>query len=168
MEAEEVEGALTVHRKVNGSTTDPISGSARTKLEPPRTGVLALPKLQPLRTPGTDGILLWYSFRHNLNDDAHGGQPGRAGERLIMQKKTVSCCCRRDSPVVTESLICCGRPQHLPDNKEFLGLEISRICSSKFPDASTACGRQEVNVLISILVLQGGESFEANYYSRTA
>lgn len=92
MEAEEVvEGALTVHRKVNGSTTDPISGSARTKLEPPRTGVLALPKLQPLRTPGTDGILLWYSFRHNLNDDAHGGQPGRAGERLIMQKKTVSC-----------------------------------------------------------------------------
>lgn len=74
---------LTVHRKLNGRTTDPSSGSVRTKLDPPSTCVLALPKLQPLSTPGTDGILLWYSFKHSLINDEHGGHPGERKKRGI-------------------------------------------------------------------------------------
>lgn len=46
---------LTVHRKEKGSTITPTSGSDKTKLEPPKALVLALPNAQPTNPLGSPG-----------------------------------------------------------------------------------------------------------------
>lgn len=66
---------LTVHRNEKGNTIATSSLSDNTKLELPKTNVLPFPKEHEVNPPGSDGCVLWYSFKHNLKAVEHVGQP---------------------------------------------------------------------------------------------
>jgi hypothetical protein len=104
---------LTVHLKVNGKTSFPLSGSASVKESRPSTTLEVFPKEHdPVLV-----TLLWYSFRHNLKNVLHG----------VEQR-----------PVTGERA---PPPQHSSLDSSPRGFTISKTCSSKKPEPWAHCSR---------------------------
>lgn len=108
---------LTVHLKVNGKTSFPLSGSASVKESRPSTTLEVFPKEHdPVLV-----TLLWYSFRHNLKNVLHG----------VEQR-----------PVTGERA---PPPQHSSLDSSPRGFTISKTCSSKKPEPWAHCNKRKMS-----------------------
>ena len=114
---------LTVHLKVKGKTSFPLSGSATVKESLPRTALDVFPNEHfPLLV-----TLLWYSLRHSRKRVLHGVVHLDGGDGF-------------ETP-----------PQQSPFARTPRGFDISRTCSSKTPDPC-AHWKQKKTKIIGVFI----------------